>query len=160
MARTLATPLLCYNIDRQCVCVIAILLVGISEARPSLHHVTPPHCRALLGIQCWSSLLHGRSIKSTYRFLAAAKYQHMCIYSLLTTLLALLMQLHAFFLNWVLQQAEAAGARDSLEQRQADAGTVQEEINIMILDVLFRTSALMVPMYSLVGLTCRCSTGS
>jgi len=84
----------------------------------------------------------------------------MCIYSLLTTLLALLMQLHAFFLNWVLQQAEAAGARDSLEQRQADAGTVQEEINIMILDVLFRTSALMVPMYSLVGLTCRCSTGS
>eukprot|EP00983_Pelagomonas_calceolata_P109393 1159553-Pelagomonas_calceolata.AAC.13 len=31
-------------------------------------------------------------------------------------------QLHAFFLNWVLLQAEAAGARDEQEQRQADAG--------------------------------------
>ncbi|KAF5843603.1 hypothetical protein DUNSADRAFT_12866 [Dunaliella salina] len=31
-------------------------------------------------------------------------------------------QLHAFFLNWVLLQAEAVGARDEQEQRQADAG--------------------------------------
>jgi len=31
-------------------------------------------------------------------------------------------QLHVFYLNWILLQAEAAGARDDQEQRQADAG--------------------------------------
>jgi hypothetical protein len=30
--------------------------------------------------------------------------------------------MHAFFLNWILVQAEATDAKDSQEQRQADAG--------------------------------------